>query len=259
MLRPEDGASGLNFLTPAIFELARRRARENPRNVKPFRLFNNLLSSQPMAFNLFGPLIDAPDLATRLFRTLLPDRIERVTRVQIEEAPEPASEYLADNTSFDAFVEYLRPDGARGFVGIETKLTEPFSAKRYDRPEYRRWMESSRAPWRTDAREHVADVIHNQLWRDHLLAIALRDRGGSGYAEGVLLLVHHPGDLECAGAAVGYQKLLRGGDTTFRTVPLDDLVGRWAGAVATREERDWLDRFRRRYLPESVGVRNEGR
>jgi hypothetical protein len=34
--------------------------------------------------------------------------------------------------SFDAFIEYERPDGSLGFIGIEAKLTEPFSIKHYD-------------------------------------------------------------------------------------------------------------------------------
>lgn len=248
MLRPEDGDRGLNFLTPEIHAIARRRAHENGRNVKPFRLFNNLLSSQPMCFNLFGPLVDDLELATRLFQVLLPDQVQRVTRVQIEEAPEPVSEYLADNTSFDAFVEYRRTGGGHGFVGIETKLTEPFSARAYDRPEYRRWMASPRAPWRPDANGSVADVAHNQLWRDHLLAIALRDHPNSRFTDGQLLLVHHPDDDECSRAAAGYRALLQPGDRTFRDIHLDDLVHLWARVLVGGAERAWLDGFRRRYL-----------
>jgi hypothetical protein len=46
--------------------------------------------------------------------------------VLIEQAPEPRSEYLDDNTAFDAFVEYQRRDNKLCFMGIETKLTSPF-------------------------------------------------------------------------------------------------------------------------------------
>jgi hypothetical protein len=52
--------------------------------------------------------------------------------VDIEYAPDPKEEFLDDRTAFDAFVEFDRVDGTRGFVGIETKLTEPFSRKTYD-------------------------------------------------------------------------------------------------------------------------------
>ena len=71
MLRPADGEAGLNFLTPAIFDVARARLARGDRDggkVEEFRLLHNLLSSQPMCFNLFGPLIGDPELATKLVR-----------------------------------------------------------------------------------------------------------------------------------------------------------------------------------------------
>jgi hypothetical protein len=138
MLPREDGAKGLNFLTPDIFEVAKSRVKDEQGMVEEFRLFNNMLSSQPMCFNLFGPFVTSFNLATEVFKHLLPNEIEKVTDVKIEYSPEPKEEYLNDRTAFDAFVEFLRPDGRFGFVGIETKLTEPFSQKYYDTPVYRR-------------------------------------------------------------------------------------------------------------------------
>jgi hypothetical protein len=52
MLRREDGERGLTFLTPEIAALALLRQREFPRGIKRHRLLCNLLSSQPMCFNL---------------------------------------------------------------------------------------------------------------------------------------------------------------------------------------------------------------
>ena len=46
--------AGCNFLTPEIYELAKARAAEGRGAVEPFRLFRNMLSSQPMCINLFG-------------------------------------------------------------------------------------------------------------------------------------------------------------------------------------------------------------
>ncbi len=47
--------------------------------------------------------------------------------MKIEYAPSPASEYLADVTSFDAFIDYERDTGERAFIAVETKLTDSFS------------------------------------------------------------------------------------------------------------------------------------
>ena len=54
--------------------------------------------------------------------------------------PRPADEYLDDRTAFDVFIEYEGDGDHAGFIGIEVKLTEPFSQHRYDKPTYRRWM-----------------------------------------------------------------------------------------------------------------------
>jgi len=103
-----DGAAGRNFLTPEIHEVAERRGREASDRVDPFCLMRIMLSSQPMCFNLFGPLAVDRDRAGRFLAALFPGEIARVHEVMIEDAPSPASEYLADRTSFDAFIDYER-------------------------------------------------------------------------------------------------------------------------------------------------------
>ena len=248
MLASEDGARGCNFLTPEIFEVVKRRLEKGAGVVERYRLLHNMLSSQPMCFNLFGPLVNDAELATRLFAAAFPGEVDCVTRVAIEYAPQPAAEYLDDSTAFDAFVEYLRLDGSKGFFGVETKLTEPFSQKHYDRASYRRWMGAPDTPWLPEARDRAAAIEHNQLWRDHVLAEALRLHPASPYSAGRLLLVRHPGDHECAKTVAGYAGLLRPGQRSFVDLPLDELVSFWTPiAVGTANEL-WLAEFSRRYL-----------
>jgi hypothetical protein len=254
MLRREEGAKGLNFLTAAIFQVAQRRIAEGKGTVEPFRLRHNMLSSQPMCFNLFGPLVDDLDLATTLWQALLPGEVKRVTRVVIEYAPEPAAAYLNDRTAFDAYVEYLDTADRPAFTGIEVKLTEPFSLKRYDGPAYRRWMEGPDAPWRPEAGDQVAERSHNQLWRDHLLAVSVINHRDSRIHHGRLMLVRHPGDHHCLSAVQGYQELLREDDDTFMDMPLDRLVEVWEGLPLADELQEWLARFRLRYLDLAAGT-----
>jgi hypothetical protein len=249
MLRPEHGEQGLNFLTPAIHAVAVERLRQNKGAVEPYRLLNNMLSSQPMCFNLFGPMVRDPELATRLWQQVLPGRVAEVTQVCIEYAPTPAEEYLHDRTAFDAFVEYRRPDGKLSFVGVETKLTEPFSEKHYDREEYRRWMRKPGSPWRREAANRVDEVQHNQLWRDHLLSVAMNNHPGERYVDGQFMLVRHPGDAECKAVVRGYQALLRTEDESFLDMPLDELIATWDNAVGEGDEAEaWLKAFTLRYL-----------
>ena len=280
MLTREDGAKGLNFLTPQIFDVAKRRMAEKVGTVDEYRLLHNMLSSQPMCFNLFGPMVDDLDLATRVFRKIVPGSVVRVTKVAIENAPERASEYLNDRTAFDAFAEFNRPDGTKGFLGIETKLTEPFSQKHYDdpkkqaggrrleaggktsssrrvgtpekarrrAPEYRRWSNRPDSPWPEEAWPHLADIGHNQLWRDHLLAVAMVMHPDQDYSWGGLMVVGHPEDVACTRAMETYTGLLKADDDALVDCPLDELVGVVEGAVQGKEQRAWGGEFGRRYL-----------
>lgn len=241
MLNGQAAAAGLNFLTPGIFELAKNRVKEGAGMVEPFRLMHNMLSSQPMCFNLFGELTLDLKLATRLARSLWGEHVARVTRVGFEWAPDPAAEYLNDRTAFDAFLEYVTKDDKVGFIGIETKLSEQFSPHCYDKPEYRRWMTPD-GPWRTDAREDVARLKHNQLWRDHLLAWSLLQHSKSKYAEGCLTVVYHPDDRHCRDVVAGYRALLQD-ETTFSYFDLDQVVSAWKPLAG-----QWLLEFEQRYL-----------
>lgn len=191
---------------------------------------------------LFGALVKDLALATRLARALWGDRIAEVTAVRLEYAPSPASAYLDDRTAFDALMEYVTEEGERGFVGIETKLSEPFSQRHCDGEAYRRWMTAD-SPWRPDAHERVDAIVHNQLWRDHLLAWAMIQRAGSPWSEGRLLVLHHPIDQHCARVVDGYRELLRD-DETFESRTLDDVVRAWKAAAP---EAGWIDSFAVRY------------
>jgi hypothetical protein len=62
------------------------------------------------------------------------------------------------------------------------------------------------------------------------------------------MLVRHPGDRDCAAVVRGYRKLLREDDDTFIDMPLDKLIGIWQRAPLAGEWRQWLARFRLRYL-----------
>ncbi len=248
MLTAEDAAKGLNFLTPEIFAAVQDRLAESEGLIEEFRLLRNMLSSQPLCFNLFGHLGLDLDLATRLMDALFPCEVKRVTRVVVEHAPAPRAEYLNDRTAFDAFVEYVTVDDRQAFLGVETKLTEPFSPKVYDTREYRRWMNGPRSPWREGAIKHLLEIRHNQLWRDHLLAVATLDHPDSPYSRGRLMLLRHPDDKGCTNAARNYQELLRTGDGTFVDMPLNRLADWIATLDLDGGHAEWLDALRLRYL-----------
>ena len=91
-------------------------------------------------------------------------------------------------------------------------------------------------------------VRHNQLWRDHLLAIAVREHHKSPYGISQLMVVHHPEDRQCRQVLDGYRRLLRDGDDTLLEMPLDRLVDCWSPLVDDERHQEWLAAFRLRYL-----------
>lgn len=250
MLRSEDGLAGRNFINDKIFTYVKNRIAEDSLHIEPRRLLNNMLSSQPMCFNLFAPLAMNLNLATKLvsampgFETVL-----KVTSVKLEYAP-PKENMLNDGTSFDAWIEFYRDNGQYGFIGIETKLTEPFSQKEYQCNEYyRRWVNDSDGWWLPGSYNHFNDKNFNQLWRNHLLSYALLHCPESRYNEAYSVVILHPMDGKCQSAYRLYSdKLTPKGINTLLNWPLDDLITTWKPLVETDDERSWLRSFSRRYL-----------
>ena len=241
MLTADAAARGLNFLSADIFELAEQRIATRTGAVDEFRLLRNMLSSQPMAFNLFGKLALDHDAATAMVRALWGEHVKRVTDARFEWAPAPAREYLDDRTAFDVFIKYENAAGQPGFIGIEVKLTEPFSRRRYDKPASRRWMTPD-SPWRFESREAVADIRHNQLWRNHLLAWSLLRHPSPAYRSGHLSVVIHPEDQRCRSVVDRCRTLLRS-QATFSAFDLSQVVSAWCPFAG-----DWLETFAERYL-----------
>ncbi|HJN15958.1 MAG TPA: hypothetical protein QGH10_10725 [Armatimonadota bacterium] len=249
MLCPEGAAEGKNFLTPGIFQLAQGRAATKDGVVEEYRLLHNMLSSQPMCFNLFGHLHTRPELATPLVSALGYQDVDDVTCVKIEYAPSPKEEYLNDATAFDAYIEYKLADGQRGFIGIETKLSEHFSDKDYPiddcRHRYSEWTDREGSPWPRESRDKLDDKLHNQLWRNHMLVEAHKVVGE--YSCGDLLLVRHEDDGACGKIAKGYGDLCKPDDRSFRELTLEQIVAAWRPIACDPTDGAWLDAFHRRY------------
>jgi hypothetical protein len=132
MLR-EGAITGKNFLNKDIFNYARRKV-DKKKDIKEltideFRLFNNMLSSMPMCFNLFYPFRQAlkanHEFVHKSIQAIfkgLP--IARVTFIDIEYVPLPIEDYIDDKSAFDAIICFEDDDNQTGIIGIETKYTD---------------------------------------------------------------------------------------------------------------------------------------
>ncbi|WP_246686151.1 hypothetical protein [Methylobacterium sp. WL8] len=122
------GTLGANFLHPDIVPVvARALAYREPSAAYDIdRLKTNLLSSQPLAFNLFGLLTSNPTLATRFVNELLPGTMTHVTDILFEHSPGRSDpRFTADRTAYDVVLRGWDSTGARVLTCIEIKYSEP--------------------------------------------------------------------------------------------------------------------------------------
>lgn len=121
------GVTGANFIHPAIVRLAKRELiyREAGASYDDNRLLTNLLSSEPLVFNLFGPLKLDLTMATAVFDAIAPGFMSEVTEVLFEHSPGRGDlRFSGDGTAFDLFARGLGAAGQRRFIAIEVKYTE---------------------------------------------------------------------------------------------------------------------------------------
>jgi hypothetical protein len=123
--------SGKNFFFSETFEYALKRVRDKKpeETIGEYRLFNNLLSSMPMAFNLFHPLMmikeKHPDLLNRMIRNIFPELpVSQVDEILIEFIPTPVESYTKDKSAMDAAILFSDKENNKYIVAIETKYTD---------------------------------------------------------------------------------------------------------------------------------------
>lgn len=123
--------SGKNFFFNETFEYAQKRIKNKlpDETISEYRLFNNLLSSMPLAFNLFHPLMmikeKYPDFLIRMIRDAFPSLpIHQVDEITIEFIPSPKEQYTNDKSAMDAAIFFSDETGNRYVIAIETKYTD---------------------------------------------------------------------------------------------------------------------------------------
>ena len=246
LLSPEDAEAGRNFLTAGIAELARRPA---GRHIEPRRLTTNLLSSQPMAFNLFGPLSIQPDLARTLLEPMVGESLF-VASVELEFAPDNKAAHLNDETSFDALIRYVTQDGASGLIAVETKLSESFSpvtaTTNADRPIYREVSVKS-GRYVDPHTPALATSECWQMWRNHLLAEKYSENSCPPGTRVQSWVIRHQDDYNGASSVAKYRECLAEPEQHFREWTLQEIADLWSTHVP-QDHAGWLAAFRERYV-----------
>lgn len=257
-ISPREPGSLMHEAAVAAFEatLAARRAGGGAGLIDERRVRSNLLSSQPMAFNVFGHLWADRDLAAAFVRTFDPSCRE-VLAVEFEYVPEGGS--IGDNSAFDLALIYS--DGsARTLLGLECKYTDDFTAKDkrgiyYGAAEsrhhgaYQAVFQAAKGVFLRPYAEYVESAALNQLFRNTLLAEkALQGGLFERVSTGLVCHPDHPGAMRAGaemGAALG---------RPFHLLTLDEVVWRLQTLATTRALRDTLHLVWARYLGSALSA-----
>ena len=234
-----------NFLTERIREVVRREvcdptASRGKLFAKP-RIFNDLLSSQPLCFNLFAELcFDLPS-ASRLVSQLTQGRFREVRSISFEHSPGRGDErYTADGSAFDVFLECTTSTGGRGFVGVEVKYSEDLRGRpgkhraRYDE------IAGMMACFGPDTQDALTSPPLQQIWRDHLLAGITRSV--DCYDDALFVMLYPKDNEDCREAIAAYRACLTD-DSSFAAWTLEDVA-----TCLLPLRRHWVNLFIDRYL-----------
>ena len=237
-----------NYLTPTIRDIVRRetdREKGDEAQGKLYgepRIFDDLLSSQPLCFNLFGELSADLALATEVARILWPDRVEAVTSIEFEWSPgRGEARYLDNRSAFDVVLFHSCPGGGKGFVGVEVKYHEDLKVKpatpkrRYDE------VAETAGIFRPDQRAALAAPPLQQIWLDHLLALSMLQTGE--WAAGQFVVMHPVANVPCTRAIDRYRSCLTD-STTFDRRTLEEVLA----AIRWVSDSDWIRSFADRYF-----------
>ena len=214
-----------NFMTDGIRSLVNYElAPENKgdRLIEETRLRSNLLSSQPLCFNLFGELKLNLNKALQFFNILYDNYFKSIDKIEFEYNPARRDSRLTgDRSAFDVFVEYTSFAGRKGFIGIEVKYSETLNEgantvenilnKQFcNEPRTRRdrYHELSEGLFAETSYEELEHLPAFQIWRDHLLAVSMCKAFSKKYDEGIFLFLAPYSNKNCRDGVEKYRNLL---------------------------------------------------
>jgi hypothetical protein len=174
---PYGRETGATFVTRTAFDAARARTSfvEPNQSFDHQRLWADLLSSEGLAFNLFGDLAADLQRAGRAVKRWMPDAPGRVSEIRFAHSPGRLDpEWLNSLRAFDAAFVLDLDDGTHGIVGIDVKYqerTKPEQPKPENLWRDRQVHERSGAfrPGAFDAVKGRSELC--LIWLEHLLLL----------------------------------------------------------------------------------------
>jgi hypothetical protein len=240
--------TGANFITAAALDAATARTSviEPHQSFDHQRLWADLLSSEALAFNLFGDLASDLKRADRAVHTWWPDAPGTVREVRFAHSPgrlDPA--WLNSLRAFDAAFVLDRGDGTQGIVAVDTKYHERNKSE-IPKPEnlWRYTEVATRSgafpPGAIDAIKGRSDLA--VIWLEHLLLLSMLQHANRTWSWGRYVVVHPTGNADVADLCSRYRNLLAD-ESSFSSLTMEALLD------VDVLPADMAAKLRERYLP----------
>ncbi len=242
-----------NFYNKDILNYAQKRVAEKlpEETIEADRLFNNLLSSMPLAFNLFYPLMELLEKdvvkTTEIVAALFPNwDITKVDKIGIEFIPTPIKDYTEDKSAMDAFITFIDKEGEKNIIAIEVKYTDSLGTNKAKENE-KKYEVAKNTKFFTAEGLKVIDQGCTQIFRNFLLTESYRMKEKMPNSYNVILApAQHPSTLTELNAIKKYFNDTCPEDKLTK-YDLETFVHIIAEKVPA-EMKDWINWFEKRYL-----------
>ena len=257
ILTPADAARLMNFVPEYHEEIKKIFLEQRGRIPKDFGLMANMLRSEHVPYNIFVPMMTDLATASRCFSEILPHRdIKTIRKWLIEYAPNT----INDRTAFDVYVEYETSKGEKGVIGIEVKYTE--EGYSVGNKEFA-MMQDSQSAYSVTTRNSGCFINNDpmqfnnpdfiQLWRNHILGLALLQQGKTDYFDSLTLYPsgnhHFHSSGNHMGTIAAYEELLTDkGKNTFHGITYECFFNTLREHYQSTRNISWLDYLDTRYI-----------
>jgi hypothetical protein len=249
--------TGKNFVSDCAFQYAKQRVRDKAicpeLTIDEYRLFNNMLSSMPLCFNLFSDLrdllLESPDECTKVVKTLFtkPNWIGSVEYIGVEFIPTPIKDYTDDKSAFDAIIIVKDQSGKRGVVSVETKYTDLLGTNTSSKTDTKDIIIQEDKLFCEDLTKHLTQNGYKQIYRNFLLTYAYAKKNKMPHFANVIISPREDtkSKIECEELEDGLRKIK---DVVFK-IDLEDFIERGIGAGSKRIA-EVFRKIKARYLPD---------
>lgn len=222
-------------------------------------LYADMLRSEHIPFNVFAPLKQNLNLAKSVFNQLINGiQIQSIEEIEIEYAPDPASEYLNDRTSFDTFIEFKTPYNESGFLGIEVKYTEHEYKLRQGSKEDTD-IHNPYSVYNLISKENnlfIDNPIHQlksdrlrQVWRNHLLGESMLIHPTLNFKHFISVILHPAGNVHFKEVIPEYQSLLLPEQQLkLQGITFESYFNALAKNNTSTNFNDWIEYLQSRYI-----------